>query len=537
MTSSSERTTVVSTATASLSKRRPLLVAQESAEVSPSVDLSRKRHTSDSTIAEEPLLEEHANDQKIGWRPALEKYLELEWTEDLANDEGPADSVLDSEEGIDRIVRSTLKLERLLWFGVALCLDQILSCLTTLPLRICYGILGMRKISSKFIFDAACFSIVVLAVGFLVSFVGAAQVYHSIRLQTFMKLYVVVNIAEVLDRLLSSLGLDLFELLADASVLKHRGISFAVRYVLCLGYTCIHALLFYVRLLTLSVAVNSSNDALFTILVSNNFVELKGSVFKRSTEQNLFQISCSDVVERFVLIVFMLLVGLNEYETRKMNAGDHGDFFALMCLVLVVELIVDWIKHMFIVRFNSDIKIKDAYDRFLGVVADDYRGKTPVEDVRGPNIFPAVARRLGLPIIPLTTVIVRVFVFDVSDVLHERSWLFVASGWAICLAVKTILRYILHSWSAFIAEASVILLTDDEKTPPVTPKTPPVTPAPLNLATAIATISAEKPPMSNTLPRDGQIDSAKATKSSIKWGSQKKTPQLVLAKVSRFENG
>ena len=33
--------------------------------------------------------------------------------------------------------------------------------------------------------------------------------------------------------------------------------------------------------------------------MANNFVELKGSVFKKFDARNLFQIACADVVERF----------------------------------------------------------------------------------------------------------------------------------------------------------------------------------------------------------------------------------------------
>jgi Eukaryotic membrane protein family len=42
---------------------------------------------------------------------------------------------------------------------------------------------------------------------------------------------------------------------------------------------------------TLNVAINSSNKALLTIMMSNNFVELKGSVFKKFDKNNLFQVN------------------------------------------------------------------------------------------------------------------------------------------------------------------------------------------------------------------------------------------------------
>lgn len=44
---------------------------------------------------------------------------------------------------------------------------------------------------------------------------------------------------------------------------------------------------------TLNVAFNSHNKSLLTIMMSNNFVEIKGSVFKKFEKNNLFQMSNS----------------------------------------------------------------------------------------------------------------------------------------------------------------------------------------------------------------------------------------------------
>lgn len=40
------------------------------------------------------------------------------------------------------------------------------------------------------------------------------------------------------------------------------------------------------------MAINASNKALLTIMMTNNFVELKGSVFKKFDKNNLFQVMC-----------------------------------------------------------------------------------------------------------------------------------------------------------------------------------------------------------------------------------------------------
>lgn len=47
------------------------------------------------------------------------------------------------------------------------------------------------------------------------------------------------------------------------------------------------------QLISMNVAVNSYDHALLTLLVSNQFVEIKGSVFKKFEKDSLFQITCA----------------------------------------------------------------------------------------------------------------------------------------------------------------------------------------------------------------------------------------------------
>lgn len=73
---------------------------------------------------------------------------------------------------------------------------------------------------------------------------------------------------------------------------------------------------------TLSVALNSDNSALFSVLMANNFVELKGSVFKKFDRTNLFTISCSDVVERFRLFMYISVVLLQNTSRLAFSAAS-----------------------------------------------------------------------------------------------------------------------------------------------------------------------------------------------------------------------
>ena len=57
-----------------------------------------------------------------------------------------------------------------------------------------------------------------------------------------------------------------------------------------------HALVMIYQMISLTVAVNSYDNALLTLLVSNQFVEIKGSVFKKFEKDNLFQITCAGML-------------------------------------------------------------------------------------------------------------------------------------------------------------------------------------------------------------------------------------------------
>ena len=64
-----------------------------------------------------------------------------------------------------------------------------------------------------------------------------------------------------------------------------------------------HSLVMVYQLISLNVAINSYDHALLTLLVSNQFVEIKGSVFKKFEKDNLFQITCAGTPYPFICVV------------------------------------------------------------------------------------------------------------------------------------------------------------------------------------------------------------------------------------------
>ncbi|KAF1813562.1 DUF747-domain-containing protein [Eremomyces bilateralis CBS 781.70] len=268
----------------------------------------------------------------------------------------------------------------------------------------------------------------------------ASRMYHGIRGQAAMKLYVIFNVLEIADRLLSAIGQDVIECLLSQETLERDsyGRSKLIRpffmFLLALLYNITHATALFYQVITLNVAVNSYSNALLTLLMSNQFVEIKGTVFKKLEKENLFQMTCADVVERFQLWLMMIIIAMrNIVELGDFTIGLPammssttssptvnttttpsssstilpmsftilpkwtGQFLGPFVLVLGSEMVVDWIKHAYINKFNNTRP--EVYGRFLDVLAKDYYS----------NAFASqnLTKRLGLPVIPLACLFIR----------------------------------------------------------------------------------------------------------------------------------
>lgn len=262
---------------------------------------------------------------------------------------------------------------------------------------------------------------------------------------------------QVGDRLLSALGQDIFECLFSSETLSRNSsgrskvmLPFGM-FLLSLAYNCTHAITLFYQVITLNVAVNSYSNALLTLLMSNQFVEIKGSVFKRFEKENLFQLTCADVVERFQLWLVLLIIGMrNVVEVGGLSVpgagvglGDDGmatakvplhnpsilpmsftilpswlrsgEVLSPFLIVIGSEMLVDWIKHAYINKFNN---IKPTfYSRILDILCKDYytnvstaAGSSSLSNISNALqafVTPSLTRRLGLPLLPLSTLFIR----------------------------------------------------------------------------------------------------------------------------------
>ena len=116
-----------------------------------------------------------------------------------------------------------------------------------------------------------------------------------------------------------------------------------------------------------------------------------------------FKITTSDICERFKLALFLLLILLLNCFQGEVSESMVKEYYTMCLIVMVAELISDWIKHSFITKFNF-IK-SSAYFDYALILSGDVTG-IGHEDLNLDYTHAAV-KRVGLAQIPLVCVTAR----------------------------------------------------------------------------------------------------------------------------------
>ncbi|KAL0956708.1 hypothetical protein HGRIS_002831 [Hohenbuehelia grisea] len=377
-------------------------------------------------------------------------------------------------ERVSNFLSIPVAMEKIIGFGFVLCLDSFLYTFTILPIR--FALAFFRLIFNFVSFsrkplppsqkaDILRMFLLVISVAILTPLTDASKIYHSIRGQDTIKLYVIFNALEIGDRLCASIGQDIIDCLFSRSTLEplshHKPISSSMLrplfyFILALLYNVAHTLVMVYQVIALNVAVNSYDHALLTLLVSNQFVEIKGSVFKKFEKDNLFQITCADIVERFTLALMLTVVAFRNLIELSGSEFDLTSGFVLprsfgwfrgnnvlwtisypVLSVMLSEMFVDWLKHAFITKFNH-IR-PSVYERYTDVLCRDLASGSAVGR-RGARKHtyvdqsPLVARRLGFASLPLAVLAILIGSQSVSLLIALQKD--TSSAWKAATAVN-----------------------------------------------------------------------------------------------------
>ncbi|KLO18363.1 DUF747-domain-containing protein [Schizopora paradoxa] len=415
-------------------------------------------------------------------------------------------------ERVSNFLNVPIALEKILGFGFVLCFDSFLHTFTILPIRFAlavYRLIPSLILNVKGPFppsqkaDILRALLLILSILILIPMTDASRIYHSIRGQDTIKLYVIFNALEIADRLCSSFGQDILDcvfsrstllLLSRKAPLSSHTLRPFMFFFIALLYTgklyislfqFAHTLVLVYQLISLNVAINSFDHALLTLLVSNQFVEIKGSVFKKFEKDNLFQITCADIVERFTLSLMLFTIAFRNLIELSGSEFDFSEGVVLplsfgwwkggnvlwtilypVMTVLISEQLVDWLKHAFITKFNH-IR-PSVYERYTDVLCLDLANGSAVGR-RGARKHsyvdqsPIVARRLGFPSLPLAVLAALIGSQSVGIVinahtLHPASlysavaargqWIVLGIlFWLCCVVVKIIIGVNLVSYA------------------------------------------------------------------------------------------
>lgn len=324
---------------------------------------------------------------------------------------------------IHTFMRIPREVESFIFYGVLQCADSFLYIHTFLPVRYLFALWAViyRSIRSCFGFRRSRYklltpaevcdllkgSIWILCAVILIFGVDNNRIYHIIKTQSIIKLYIFYNMLEVGDRLLSAFGQDaidaLFWTATEPKTSRRQNLGVIPHFFFAFVYVMVHSGLIIFQATTLNVAINSNNKGLLTIMMSNNFVELKGSVFKKFDKNNLFQLTCSDVRERFHLFVLMCIVII---QTMKEFNWTSEQFLLMLpdcAYVLITEILIDALKHAFITRFNElPVDVYKEYKLSLAYDMTQTRQKHAFSDHSD-----LVARRMGFIPFPLSIVLIK----------------------------------------------------------------------------------------------------------------------------------
>jgi hypothetical protein len=158
------------------------------------------------------------------------------------------------------------------------------------------------------------------------------------------------------------------------------------------------------------------------------------SVFKRCEPENLFQIACSDAVERFTICMYLLIVLVQFVFVQKeeLTSSRLQEFATSLAMICGCELLVDWIKHAFVTKFNR--LRPDVYAKFIRILsADTAAGAASQEPLA------AVSARMGFVPLPIFCLVVRVIGNDVVPTLelqHSSGPLLLILSWLVFCALK-----------------------------------------------------------------------------------------------------
>lgn len=393
-----------------------------------------------------------------------------------AEDSSEADQEL---EQLINMTKIPLHLEKFMLWTLLAGFDCFLHYFTVFPIRIINDILQSLHCRGKwrsktFTERFMVFLIVIASVA--LSNLDTSKAYHRIKRQSSVKLYMLFGVLEMADKMLASMGQSLFTVILSGKFLRQSQSRQSLLTGLTLIYLICHGYVMVFQTVALNVAVNSYSNAFLTLLLSMQFAEIKASLLKRIDKEGLFQLAIADVVERSQITFLLIIIAIrNVLANSKLPSSlipkswtlhtTSSVILGVLCgpmfSVIGSELIVDWVKHAYVTKFN---RIRPSiYGKFLVIMCGDYATSSK-----------KFCDRLGLPIQTLVVLFIVMIRPTFSQMLNFGTPMGATIAIVHCLlgfvclvATKIILRALLTKWARHILAGSKVAtaVTEEEYVP------------------------------------------------------------------------
>ncbi|KAG0439211.1 Protein TAPT1 like protein [Dictyocoela muelleri] len=149
---------------------------------------------------------------------------------------------------------------------------------------------------------------------------------------------------------------------------KNSGIFHIFTSILFLICNILQCLILNFEFILLRISMNKRGD-LFALLISNVFMDLKGTIFKKVNRKSMIDILQNDVEKRFKLLIITIMIIFVNF---KEMIGFEWNNILLPLIVILFKICIDWVKHIFLCRYNDvDLNIynffKEKEDESLGL--------------------------------------------------------------------------------------------------------------------------------------------------------------------------
>ncbi|CAK78810.1 unnamed protein product (macronuclear) [Paramecium tetraurelia] len=227
-----------------------------------------------------------------------------------------------------------------------LMLDSMFDAVIISPIRIILSILTNNMISIEFRLDLIQTAMIWLITWlFTFNYFEVGFWYHIIRSQSQIKLYGIIQILDLLDRLACTQGDYIIRQLYWQNVYKNQSVF--NRYLpYSFIYIFAHACLLGLQLTVYNVIFSQKVQLLYLALFVLSLIKLKGSVFKKQDEKSCITTAINDGREYFQKALYIILISMSVKFTPV-------DFYYKIGFYFFIELLVDSFKYISIFHLNS----------------------------------------------------------------------------------------------------------------------------------------------------------------------------------------